>query len=104
MCTDDGGSSGIAGSRAGFGSVMEALRMGRAAADYLNSPAARDLDGTGCGEALVQIGAISSRLAAAQNGLLRRFDADSAHDADGYASTAAWLAARTQLGRKDAKA
>jgi hypothetical protein len=104
MCTDDGGSSGIAGSGAGFGSVMEALRMGRAVADYLNSPAARDLDGTGCGEALVQIGAISSRLAAAQNGLLRRFDADSAHDADGYASTAAWLAARTQLGRKDAKA
>jgi hypothetical protein len=83
---------------------MEALRVGRAVADYLNSPAARDLDGAGCGEALVQIGAISSRLGAAQNGLLRRFDADSAHDADGYASTAAWLAARTGLGRRDAKA
>ena len=72
--------------------------------DYLNSPAARDLDGTGCGEALVEIGAIASRLTAAQNGLLRRFDADSGHDADGYASTAVWLAARTDLGRRDAKA
>ena len=41
---------------------------------------------------------------AAQNGMLRRFDADSAHDADGYATTAAWLAGRTGLGRKDAKA
>ena len=41
---------------------------------------------------------------AAQNRLLRRFDAESAHDADGYATTAAWLAGRTGLGRKDAKA
>ena len=83
---------------------MEALRVGRAVADYLNTPAARELDGPACGEALVQIGAISSRLAAAQNGLLRRFDADSGHDADGYASTAAWLAYKTGLGRRDAKA
>jgi Domain of unknown function (DUF222)/HNH endonuclease len=125
MCTDDsacpgspgtGGSGPGAGSaytgsaphtggaHAGFGSVAEALRAGRAVADYLNSPAVRDLDGAGCGEALVQIGKITSALAAAQNGLLRRFDADSAHDADGYASTAAWLAGRTGLGRKDAKA
>src|SRR5208282_864702 len=55
-------------------------------------------------EALVAIGAIQSALAAAQNGLLRRFDADSGHDADGYASTAAWLAYKTGLGRRDAKA
>ena len=89
---------------AGFGSVLEALRAGRAMTDYLNSPAARDLDGAACGEALVQIGAILSGLTAVQNGLLRRFDADSAHDADGYASTAAWLAYKTGLGRRDAKA
>jgi hypothetical protein len=89
---------------AGFGSVAEALRAGRAVADYLNSPAARELDGAACGEALIEIGAIQSGLAAAQGALLRRFDADSAHDADGYASTAAWLAGRTGLGRKDAKA
>ena len=103
MCTTDA-RPGPGGPGAGFGSVMEALRAGRAVADYLNSPAARELDGPACGEALVQIGAIASGLAAAQNGLLRRFDADSAHDADGYATTAAWLAARTGLGRRDAKA
>jgi hypothetical protein len=100
MCTtaDDAGPS------AGFGSVAEALRAGRAVTGYLNSPAARELDGAACGEALVAIGAIQSALAAAQNGLLRRFDAEDAHDADGYATAAAWLAAKTHLGRKDAKA
>src|ERR1700689_1534848 len=68
-------------------------------------------DGSGCalaapagGEALEQLGAITSLLGAAQNGLLRRFDADDDHDADGYASSAAWLAAKNHLGRKDAKA
>ena len=100
MCTIDG--AGVSG--AGFGSVLEALRAGRAMTDYLNSPAARDLDGPACGEALVAIGAIASGLAAAQSALLRRFDADSAHDAEGYATTAAWLAGRTGLGRRDAKA
>jgi len=70
----------------------------------LNSGAARDLDGPACGEALVEIGAIASGLAAAQNALVRRFDAADAHDADGYATTAAWLAGKTGLGRKDAKA
>ena len=92
------------GAGAGFGSALEALRSGRAMVDYLSAPAARGLDGPACGEALVAIGAIASGLAAVRDGLLRRFDADSGHDADGYASTAAWLAARTGLGRKDAKA
>ena len=104
MCTADAESSGSAGSGAGFGSVMEALRAGRAMTDYLNSPAARELDGAARGEALMAIGAILSGLAAAQNGLLARFDADGGHDADGYATTAAWLAYKTGLGRKDAKA
>ena len=35
---------------------------------------------------------------------MRRFDAADDHDTDGYATTAAWLAAKTRLGRKDAKA
>ncbi len=105
MCTAaDGSGSGAGSTHAGFGSVLEALRAGRAMTDYLNSPAARDLDGAACGEALVQVGAILSGLTAVQNGLLRRFDADGAHDADGYASTAAWLACKTGLGRRDAKA
>jgi uncharacterized protein DUF222 len=101
---DSGAGFGGAGGGSGFGSVLEALRAGRAVVDYLNSAATRDLDGSACGEALIQIGAIQSALAAAQGGLLRRFDADSGHDADGYASTAAWLAYKTGLGRKDAKA
>src|SRR6204780_4439648 len=108
MCTGDGTCPGGDGPGSGFGpvfgSVLEALRAGRAVVDYLNSPAGRDLDGAACGEALIEIGAIASALAAAQNGLLRRFDADDGHDADGYATTAAWLAGRTGLGRKDAKA
>ena len=98
------GSAGPASAGAGFGSVAEALRAGQAAADYLNSPAGRDLDGAARAEALIAIGAIMSGLSAAQGGLLRRFDADGGHDADGYATTAAWLAGRTGLGRKDAKA
>jgi hypothetical protein len=97
--------SGSAGSgSAGFASVAEALRMGEAVAAYLNSPAAADLDGAGCGEALVSVGRIQSRLAAAQAALLCRFDAADAHDADGYGSSSAWLAGKTHLNRKDAKA
>jgi hypothetical protein len=88
----------------GFASVADALRVARAVAGYLNSPAAGDLGGPARGEALEQLAAIASLLGAAHNGLLRRFDADDSHDADGYASSAAWLAGKTGLGRKDAKA
>src|SRR6266567_7606142 len=109
MCTADGapdgrgfGSGGLGG--AGFGSVAEALRAGDMVVEYLNSPAAGELEGAACGEALVAIGRIASRLAAAQAGLLARFDAASAHDGDGYATTAAWLAGKTRLSRKDARA
>jgi hypothetical protein len=117
MCTPDGagcalaapggGFAGVAGAllagRA-FTSVADALRAARAAADYLNSPPAADLEAPGRGEALEQLGAITSLLGAAANGILRRFDAGDGHDADGYASSAAWLAAKNRLGRKDAKA
>jgi len=104
MCTPDGAGCALAAPGRGFASVADALRVTRAAAAYLNSPAAADLDGPACGEALEQLGAISSLLGAAANGILRRFDAGYGHDADGYATTAAWLAAKTRLGRKDAKA
>jgi Domain of unknown function (DUF222) len=96
------GSGGFAS--AGFASVAEALRVGEAVAAYLNSPAARELDGSACGEALITVGRIQSRLAAAQAALLCRFDAADAHDADGYGSSSAWLAGKTHLNRKDAKA
>ena len=104
MCTPDGSGCALAAPGTGFASVADALRVGRALGVYLNSAAAADLDGPARGEALEQLGAISSLLGAAGNGLMRRFDADYGHDADGYATTAAWLAAKTRLGRKDAKA
>ena len=104
MCTADGGGCALAAPGGGFASVADALRVGDAVARYLNSPAARDLEGAARGEALEALGAITSMLGAAANGLLRRFDADDGHDGDGYASAAAWLAAKNHLGRKDAKA
>jgi hypothetical protein len=77
---------------------------GCALGTYLNSPAARDLDGPARADALEQLGAITSLLSAATNAILRRFDGDDDHDTDGYATVAAWLATKTHLGRKDAKA
>jgi hypothetical protein len=63
VCTSGDADAGFGS--AGFGSVAEALRAGGAFADYLNSPAAAELDGSACGEALVALGRIQSRLAAA---------------------------------------
>ena len=104
MCTPDGSGCALAAPGRDFASVAEALRIGRDLGTYLNSPAATDLEGPARREALEQLGAITSLLGAATNGILRRFDAADDHDADGYATTAAWLAAKTRLGRKDAKA
>ena len=117
MCTPDGAGCALAalgGGLAGaarslpagraFATVADALRAAQAAAVYLNSPAADGLETPARGEALEQLGAISSLLGAATNAILRRFDADYDHDADGYASSSAWLAARNRLGSRDAKA
>ena len=104
MCTPDGSGCALTAPGRGFASVADALRVGQTLGTYLNSPAAADLDGPARREALEQLGTITSLLGAAANGLMRRFDAADDHDADGYATTAAWLAARTRLGRKDAKA
>ena len=87
-----------------LGSVADALRMGDAFADYLNSPAAAALDGAACGEVLIALGGIRAKLEAAYAGFLRRFDAADAHNADGYGSSSAWLAAKAQVTRKDARA
>ena len=98
MCVDASHASGAPQS------VAEALRMARSAADYLNTPEAAGLDGTACGEALVALGEIQAKLAAAHMEFLRRFDVADAHDADGYGTTSAWLAAKTRISRKDARA
>ena len=47
---------------------------------------------------------IQAKLAAAYAGFLRRFDAADAHNADGYGSSSAWLAAKAQLTKRDARA
>jgi hypothetical protein len=78
--------------------------MGDAFADYLNSPAAAGLDGAACGEALIALGEVQAKLAAAHATLLRRFDAADAHDADGYGSSSAWLAAKGRMTKRDALA
>jgi Domain of unknown function (DUF222) len=85
------------------GSVAEALRTAVACLDYL-VPVAPELPAAACGEALTALGEVRSRLAAAHAVLLRRFDALDGHDADGYGSSSAWLAAMTKMTRKDARA
>ena len=85
-------------------SVAAALRMAHAAVDYLNTPDAAGLDGTACGQTLIALGEIQTKLAAAHAEFLRRFDAADAHDADGYGSASAWLAAKTRISGKDARA
>ena len=83
--------------------VAEALRMADAAMDYLNASCA-DLGGAACGEVLTAMSRIQAKFAAAQAALLRRFDTANAHDADGCASSSAWLTARAGLSKKDARA
>ena len=87
----------------GFDSMAEALLVGSAFADYLNTPAVADLEPAALGEALVSIAQIQSKLAVAYADFLCRFDAHDAHDADGYGTSSAWLAAMTKLSKKDAK-
>src|SRR6516165_9419058 len=86
------------------GSIAEALRMTGAGLDYLNSPAAAGLAASAAGEVLAALGVIGAKFTAAHAAFLRRFDAAGAHDADGYGTSSAWLAAMTKLAPKDAKA
>jgi hypothetical protein len=107
MCTADptlaaGDAFGPAGR--GFLSASQALATAGAALDYLNSAAVVGPDGAACGETLIALGEVQAKLTAAHAAFLRRFDAVGAHDADGYGSASAWLAAKAQLTRKDARA
>src|ERR1700722_14527352 len=94
--------SGTVRSDTAPGSVAEALRLAGGSVDFLNAAAVSDLDGPGCGEALVGLSLLQARLAAARVRLLRRFGAVSGHDADGHGSASAWLTARAGLTRKAA--
>jgi Domain of unknown function (DUF222)/HNH endonuclease len=85
------------------GSVAEALRAAQASLDYL-IPAASELPAVTCGEALTALGEIQAKFTVAQAALLRRFDALDGHSADGYSTSAAWLAAMSRMSARDAKA
>src|ERR1700761_2926477 len=100
MCTADA----VQGSGDTFGSAADALRVAGAALDYLNAAVAAGLDGAACGELLIGLGEAQAKLTAAHAGVLRRFDAADAHDADGYGSSSAWLAARAGMSKKGAGA
>ena len=100
MCT----TGDVHASGAAFDSAADALRMAGAALDYLNSGSVADLDGAACGDLLIALGEIQAKLTAAHAGFLRRFDAASAHDADGYGSSSAWLAAKAGMSKKAARA
>ena len=86
------------------GSVAEALRAAHECMDYLNGPDAALLDPAALGGVLTSLAEIQAKFTAAHAAFLRRFDAADAHDADGYGTSSAWLAAMTRLKAADARA
>jgi Domain of unknown function (DUF222) len=107
MCTADathaGGDAFDPAAGRSFRSAPDAVEMAASAMDYVNSAVA-DLDGAACGELLIALGEVQAKLTAAHAGLLRRFDAADAHDADGYGSSSSWLTAKAGLPSKAARA
>ncbi len=85
-------------------SVAEALRMAESAMDYLNDPEAASLDAASLGDVLQALGGICGKFAVARAAILARFDAERGHVADGYGSSASWLAAKNRTTRKAASA
>jgi hypothetical protein len=85
-------------------SVAAALRVMDAALDFLNGPGVRDIEAAGLGEVLAALAGLSGKFAAARAAVLARFDAARGHSADGYGSSAAWLAARGRTTRRAAGA
>src|SRR3984957_7938008 len=116
MCTDDAWPGSGSASRGGGspGTAAGALAMMDAALDYLNGeflagPGGTGLDSAGLagadlGGVLASLGILSGKLAAARAGVLSRFDAARGHDADGYGSSASWLAAKGRTTRQAAGA
>ncbi|MCW2929206.1 MAG: endonuclease [Actinomycetia bacterium] len=94
--------------------AAEALAMMDAALDFLNGdflagPGGAGLDSAGLagadlGGVLESLGGLSAKFAAARAAILGRFDAVRGHDADGYGSSAAWLAAKGRTTRRAANA
>jgi hypothetical protein len=92
--------------------AAEALAMMDAALEFLNGeflagPGGAGLDSAGLagadlGGVLESLGVLSAKFAAARAAVLARFDAARGHDADGYGSSAAWLAAKGRTTRRAA--
>jgi hypothetical protein len=78
--------------------------MAEAAMDFLAGAGGAALDASTAGRALESMGGISAKFAAARSVILARFDAGRGHDADGYGSSASWLAARNRVTRREANA
>jgi hypothetical protein len=96
MCTNGDGMPG---------DVAEALRNISTALDHLNGPAGvAVLEAAGQGDVLAALAQVTAKIAAARATALSRFDAGRGHDADGYGSSASWLAARNRVTRKAAAA
>ena len=116
MCIGDArpGRDDVSGGGGVPGTAAEALAMMDAALDFLNGdflsgPGGTGLDSAGLagadlGSVLESLGGLSGKLTAARVAVLARFHAARGHDADGYGSSAAWLAARGRTTRKAANA
>ena len=83
-------------------SVAAGLRVMDSVLDLLNGPAIGDLEAASLGDVVESLAGLSGKLAAARAAVLVRFDAGRGYTADGYGSSAAWLAARTRATRKAA--
>jgi hypothetical protein len=83
-------------------SVAAALRVMDAALDYLNGPGVRGIEAAALGEVLESLAGLGGKFAAARAAVLARFDAERGHVADGYGSSAAWLAAKGRTTRRAA--
>jgi hypothetical protein len=95
MCTSDDAMPG---------SVAEALSMMGAALDYLNGPAGDLIQPAALGDVVQVLAGIDAKHAAARMRFVSRFDANDCHDRDGYPTTASWLAGRTKVVLKKARA
>jgi len=87
-----------------FDGAADALRIVGAALDYVSSTGGADPGGAADGDLLIAMGKVQAKLTAAHAAALRRFDGADAHDADGYGSSSAWLAAKGGMSKKAARA
>jgi hypothetical protein len=77
--------------------MAEPLAMAGAARDYMNGPGSGEAEAAGLGGTLQALSVIGAKYSAAWNCYLSKFDADGCHDADGYQTSAAWLAHKTRI-------